>query len=79
MIRANYYEPYENPFDPAIEEDIRRPLGRVKGPLVDKLLEKLTLFNATGPIQSLSGMGRLVNVSPYLYDSSVGTLRYTIF
>jgi internalin A len=61
-VRANYYEPYENPFDPAIEEDIRRALGSVKGPLVDKLLEKLTLFNATGPIQSLSGMGRLVNV-----------------
>tara|TARA_B100001250_G_C19817566_1_gene799637 strand:- start:22998 stop:24350 length:1353 start_codon:yes stop_codon:yes gene_type:complete len=61
-VRVHYYEPYENPFDPALEEDIRRALGRVKGPLVDKLLEKLTLFNATGPIQSLNGMGRLVNV-----------------
>ncbi|MFT5088400.1 MAG: Leucine-rich repeat (LRR) protein, partial [Planctomycetota bacterium] len=61
-VQVHYYVPFENPFELALEEDIRAHLNDIKGPLTDKLLEQLTFLNTTGPIQSLNGLDRLSNV-----------------
>lgn len=61
-VQVHYYVPFENPFGPALEEDIRAHLGDIKGPLTDDLLETLAFFSTTGPIQSLNGLNRMSNL-----------------
>ncbi|MDP6700766.1 MAG: hypothetical protein QGH25_14035, partial [Candidatus Latescibacteria bacterium] len=64
-VQVRYFVPYENPFDPVLEEEIRAALGDIKGPISQKALESITFLSITGPFLSLNGVERMRNLDTF--------------
>jgi internalin A len=62
-VQVRYYVPFDNPFDIVLEAAIRKELDHLKGPITKDALESLNFLSLTGPIQTLSGIDRLSNLS----------------
>jgi len=77
-VQVHYYVPFENPFDIVIEEAIRKELNDIRGPISQTALESILYINFSGPIHSLSGIERLLNLTTLIvrYTSSDSDLPF---